>query len=369
MITHDSYLGRPAACLLIVLTGLFATRAGAVAIIEYPIPTANSYPYAMVSGPDGNLWFTEAHAGRLARITTAGQVTEFPVAAGAIAAGSDGNVWFTANAAIGRITPAGAVTLFPYGGSRPTGLGLGADGNLYLTENAGRILKITPQGVITDFSTSLAGSAPTAITQGPDGNLWYTAIGCSSCDPSMPDTIGRISPAGAVTDFPIPTHSAVPSAIVTGPDGNLWFTEAGCDACSPRFPGSKIGKITPGGVITEYSTPTPQSAPTGIARGSDGNLWFTENAVSQVASISVAGLITEYPVPPSNFAPYGIAAGSDGNIWYAASANNRIGKIVLVAAGTVATPALSTGALLALCACLIAVAFRTRSRRARASSD
>jgi serine/threonine protein kinase len=50
-------------------------------------------------------------------------------------------------------------------------------------------------------------------------------------------------PAGIITEFSVPTPKSVPATITTGPDGNLWFTEV---------LNSKIGRITPGGQITEF---------------------------------------------------------------------------------------------------------------------
>src|SRR6185312_7195396 len=179
-----------------------------ISIVEYAIPTANSVPDAIVSGPDGNLWFTESFTGRLGRITPAGQVSEFPVAATAIAAGPDGNVWFTEATAIGKITPAGQVTRYPYAGGKANGITLGPDGNLYFTDSGSKIGKITPQGSITEFPTPTAGDVPLGITLGADGNLSYTAMGCRTCDTTTPDTIGRITPAGAATEFQIPTPLA-----------------------------------------------------------------------------------------------------------------------------------------------------------------
>jgi virginiamycin B lyase len=44
-----------------------------------------------------------------------------------------------------------------------------------------------------------------------------------------------------------------------------------------------VGKVTPSGVVTEYSMPTANSGPTGIAAGADGNIWFAEYNVSKVA--------------------------------------------------------------------------------------
>src|SRR5690348_10190780 len=106
---------------------------------------------------------------------------------------------------------------------------------------------------------------PEGITRGPDGNLWFTE--------TLADRIGRITPAGVVTQFSLPFLSA-PAEITAGPDGNLWFTESGS---------SRIGRITTAGVITEFSAGlTPNSRPVGITRVPDGNLWFTEAQANKI---------------------------------------------------------------------------------------
>src|ERR1035438_7398253 len=97
------------------------------------------------------------------------------------------------------------------------------------------------------------------ITAGPDGNVWFTEYRAGK--------IGRITPAGVITEFSIPSGGN-PQDIRLGPDGNLWFTDAL----------AKIGKITPAGVITEFST----SNCVRIAAGPDGNLWKTENFSNKI---------------------------------------------------------------------------------------
>ena len=79
-----------------------------------------AFPTDIVSGPDGALWITEAHGDRIARVTTTGDVTEYPIpTAGAFASditvGSDGALWFTESSGdkIGRITTKGEVTEYP----------------------------------------------------------------------------------------------------------------------------------------------------------------------------------------------------------------------------------------------------------------
>ncbi len=87
-------------------------------------------PVSIAAGPDGNLWFIESTANKIARITMAGVVTEFSAGISAnaglsgIFAGPDGNLWFTEGTAnkIGKITTAGVVTEFSrrhHGGRQP----------------------------------------------------------------------------------------------------------------------------------------------------------------------------------------------------------------------------------------------------------
>ena len=48
-------------------------------VTEYPIPTPNCEPRAMVTHPDGHIWFVETKANALGRIDAQGRVTEWPV--------------------------------------------------------------------------------------------------------------------------------------------------------------------------------------------------------------------------------------------------------------------------------------------------
>jgi len=240
-----------------------------------------------------------------------------------IALGADGNLWFTEQAGIiGRITPMGQITEFPLPGTFPSpypgAIAAGPDGNLWFTETAvvdtgavGRIGRITTAGVITEFPVTAIMSSGTAVTlsgiaAGPDGNLWFTKTG--------ENKIGRITTAGVATEFPVPTPGSGLSLITAGPDGSLWFTEAA----------GQIGRITTSGIVTEFPIPSVLASgftmgPSGITVGPDGNIWFTEFLNSTVGRITPSGVMTESPFP-SWRAPHGIAAGPDGNLWLAVQA-------------------------------------------------
>ena len=131
--------------------------------------------------------------------------------------------------------------------------------------------------------------------------------------------IGKITPAGVVTEYSAGISAgSFPYDIAAGPDGNLWFTEQ---------TGKGIGRITPTGVVTEYRA---GGGPGAITAGPDGNLWFTESQYpgNRVGKITPAGVVTEYSagITASSF-PFDIATGPDGNLWFTEQSGNRIGKI------------------------------------------
>jgi virginiamycin B lyase len=185
--------------------GRLATN-GSVSFFPLPGPAninASGAPGAIVSGPDGALWFTLPDSSRIGRITTSGSVTEFPIPSGrrpgSIIAGPDGALWFTEGTAIGRITTSGAVTEFP----------------------------------VPDVSS---------ITAGPDGALWFTE--------SFLNKIGRMTITGVVSEFSTPNP---PGDITTGPDGALWFTESsgaiGRLALSPQAVATSVPALSAWGLV------------------------------------------------------------------------------------------------------------------------
>jgi streptogramin lyase len=336
------------------ISGCFArvTYAPKTPVVEFKIPTRDSGPEGIATGPDGNVWFTESKAYKIGRITPQGTINEFEVPTkGAhlfdfkfgrgpfgITAGRDGNMWFTMSdpGEIGRITPKGTVTEFRVPDiGMSYGIAAGPDGNVWFAGEEGKLGLITPRGTITEFAIPAGYSRPPfgidpssqanpwfkhdvshpfAIAAGPDGNLWYTD------NTSNIRQIGRITPRGAVTEFAVPTAGTL-LGITAGPDGNLWFTESDS---------SKIGRITPSGAITEFrigafSILSIKSDPSGITAGSDGNLWFTEFDINKLGRITPTGTVSEFAIPGAS--EIGITTGPDGNLWFTEHAANKIGRL------------------------------------------
>jgi len=307
---------------------------------------------ASTVGGDGNLWYVGNLANTVGKITPAGRVTEYALAAGsspyAITWGPDGNVWFVdeGSAKVGRITPSGTITTYstPTASSRPAGITVGPDGNLWFTEyGVSNVGKITTAGTITEYPIGST-SNPVGIATGADGNLWFAE--------ESGNHVGRMTTSGTVTQYAV-TASSTPYAITAGPDGNLWFTEAD---------GNNIGKVTTGGTVTEYAIPTTNTDPNAIVAGPDGNLWFTEGHNTTVGNVTPSGSITEIS-PGISSTPAGIALGADGNIWFTEWTANKIGRYAVPNIGGALTPAQApTGKPFCLaCAAAAAVGTTTHS--------
>jgi virginiamycin B lyase len=346
------------AMFLVALTFLLPFSVSAQAFTEFATPTPSAAPFAITLGPDGAMWFSEATANKIGRVTTTGSTTEFGGLTGTfpdgIVTGPDGNLWFvefTGAQMVGRMTPTGTLTEFPLGGN-PQGIASAA-GFLWIPENTGNVIvQMNTSGAIVNTFALPGTRAPRHITLGPDGALWFA-------ESASPARIGRITTAGVITEFLIPTAGGSPFGITSGPDGNLWFTEA-------NIP--KIGRITTLGVVTEFSV---NGQPLLIAPGPDGALWFGEGSGNKVGRITTAGAYTEF-TPPSSGSTTGVVAGPDSNLWITESGTgiSLIARLNPTAPPTspATVPTLSSWGLLA-CAVLLVGAGGLLLRRPRETAS
>ena len=236
-----------------------------------------------------------------------------------IAAGPDGNVWYfdVGQKLVGRVSPNGSITQFPLPGtgSGSEAIAGGSDGNIWMVARSDMngpdwILKVSPAGVVTKYPLA-NGVGPEGITWGPDGNIWFTEF--------WTGRVGRMTPAGVITEFSLPTPN--PRGIVTGPDHNLWVAEGGLQHES-------IARMTIKGEITEFplgSDVNHQLQPYNIVAGPDGNMWFTE--IGQIGRITPAGVITQFPMGSGQDNVFGLASGVDGNVWFIDATANTVGRI------------------------------------------
>lgn len=275
-------------------------------IAEYHVPTNGAAPTGIAAGADGAVWFTEYSVNKIGRITTDGTITEYDMPtdqynnlafASRIIAGPDGALWFTEDSTgiIGRVTTTGSFSLYPLANNstRPSGLTVGPDGAVWFTEtNPHKIGRIGSDGSLTEYPSG-SDLYNQGIAGGADGGLWFTGYSYDGVTAGRyPSFISRMATNGSVTNvYPVGENSA-PTNIASGPDGALWYIERNAN---------KIGRTTTDGTLTEYSIPSVNAAPFDITAGPDDALWFTEPPTGKIGRIDLNGNVVEYqlPVPPA----------------------------------------------------------------------
>lgn len=336
-----------AAAALAAALGAVAPSAGWATtgtVKEFTLPTATAGSYGVTLGPDGNVWFTEhglmggANPTPVGRITPDGTITEFAADPGAspngITSGPNGNLWFSDPPnSLGEMTPSGTFTV--HGGigitGDPRGIAMGPDHNIYVVvadPAVPKILEVPPAGTTsTPIAIPDTTANPQEITVGPDGNMWFTELNSSK--------IGRVNlnvTPHTITEFPItvigsPAAPAAPRGIVAAPDGNIWFTETG-GGISER-----LGHISTSGTNYGQTDLLTGGAtdPEGLTVGPDNALWFVAANGSQVARATTTDpALTQFGagITPNSM-PRFIARGADGNMWFSEEFANKIARITV----------------------------------------
>ncbi len=264
--------------------------------------SANAGPIGITSA-DGDIWFTEALADKLAELNpTTGQITEFPAPAGMgagfesqIVFGPDGYLWAAELGGIAIFNPANGslVNQVPLPGGtseQPFDLTVGPDGNIWYVagnrNSAGTAYNSYAIGIVNKSSPYAvqeiplpASTEPFGITTGPDSNIWVAV----TSNGTTAGTIDQIDPATpAITQtLSIPTNVVTtpnPVAITAGPDGNVWFADAG----------GAIGVVNLN-VQPHFVVTTP---PAGVTAGQDFGMTVTGEYGAGIVDLLFNGTVT-----------------------------------------------------------------------------
>jgi streptogramin lyase len=280
-------------------------------VTVYNLPTANAEPVSVASGPDGNLWVTERAGDKIAKVTPAGQITEYALAVSPfhIISGPGHALWFSTGGDIMRITTAGVVTDFPMAQRECSGsyLSEGADGKIWFVDFCTKkIGKMSPNGTVKEFTIPLTSTGfPYGIAAGPDSNLWFTVIGLAS-----DARIGKITTSGVVTEY-ASSELGQPEQIVSAPDGALYVADSTAKT---------LVKVTTSGAITAYQTDFVGGSPLTLAPGPSGQIWVADNVIHMTKFDTTTHIFSPLVRLPDflNVKPvgmHGIAMGRDGDMW------------------------------------------------------
>ena len=321
-------------------------------IDEYDVPTPNSAPLALTADRDGNVWFTESNATKLARFDPSTDTfKEYPVPGTGDMWGMTldpkGNIWLTQYSLKGSVNPGGAV--------EPNG--------------TGRLIRFDPGDAnFTVIDIPTTGAFPFRLTSDSEGRIWFTEL--------LGNQIGCYDPSSRkLREYAVPTAFAGPADLTFDSHGILWFTEA-YNASVAKFDpqsnsfveyrfasidpthyvGSPVGiSVAPNGIVwvadhggnwivefnstsqhfALYPTHFPPPAVYPISLVNDlvvdlqGRVWFTEHGGNSVGYLDpVTQKMVEYSIPTGPVSTVlWLAFAPDGNLWFTEWSSNKIAVV------------------------------------------
>ena len=319
-------------CFLPVFLNSVAGQSTPNVITEYPIPTSNSGPEAVISAPNQVFWFTEYKAGRIGELFGQnGTIHDFKVNStgvnpDSLAMDNQGRIWFSdpGQGAIWMFNPNNLVFRrfnTTSANSFPLSVFIDQSNNTWFTEattdKIGEILY--PSYSLMEYSVT-AGSGPVEIAhQTGTSLLWITE-----------------TYSGKIAEFNMTNHSLVreytpnpipvsPLGIVLDQSGGIWIAEHGGSSVDEFFPSSST--------LQKHQTSPPTggftyTAPATVAVDVKGRIWFVEHLADRVGRLDPASnSLDEFNGVPDGSYSVLNTLDSSGNFWFTQYSANEIGMI------------------------------------------
>ena len=186
-------------------------------------------------------------------------------------------------------------------------------------------------GMVSDIAALPSSALAGPVAAASDGSFWY-----AKSDASGATTLDKVSASGQQSNVKLPT--AIPGGSIQGlatdTAGDVWYTYA--PPATTTTSGSalaKVGKVAPGGTVSEYNLPTTSERPGAVAVGPDGSVWVAIASNAQgpgvatstplIAKVAADGSMTSFPVTGATQVNW-LTVAPDGNLWFVDG--QRIGR-------------------------------------------
>jgi virginiamycin B lyase len=234
--------------------------------------TESLEPLGLAAELDGSVWYTDAHARVISRVTSDGTITAFDLATpvarlGRLAVAPDGAVWFAeptlvsvtrlkdgvfTRHPVGRVAGAGDALVAPFG------IAVDAQGTVWATlQSANKLVRISTNGDMAAFEVPTLHSGPGDVAVDAAGAVWVLELSANK--------VARFA-RGRFEEFAVPTPNAGLTALAVAPDGSAWFTE---------MRAHKLGRVRDG-IVREFPLPRRDARPFGVAVDRANNVWYTD---------------------------------------------------------------------------------------------
>jgi virginiamycin B lyase len=305
-----------AALAAILVTG--ATGAPGLRVQEYRVPPG-THPHDVAPAPDGTVWYTAQHTGRLGRLDPrTGKTTEIPLGDGSaphgVIVGPDGAAWVTDGGlnAIVRVDPVTSeVKSFPLPAS--TGYAnlntatFDKRGVLWFTGQSGFYGRLDPRsGALRVFRAPL-GAGPYGITTTPKGHVFYASLAGSH--------IAQVNVrTGKATVIRPPTRAQGARRVWSDSQSRIWVSEWDAGKVARYDPATRKWR--------EWRIPGP-AQPYAVYVDNRDRVWLSDFGRSGIWRFTPAsGRFTRIPLRTS--ANVRQLLGRPGELWGAESGTDRL---------------------------------------------
>lgn len=338
-------------------------------------------PFGVAIDAAGNVYVMDGENSAVRKITPAGAVSTLAVdtayhLALDLAADAAGNVYVAnhLNQRIFKITPSGIKSVLAGNGTKGfrdgpgansefnlnTGIAADGSGNVFVTDGADNLRKITPAGMVSTLSGSnftllSAAGAPGQLAIDHSGNFYVTeefarqVFKITTITPATVSTVAGNGSQGLVNTRPAISEFFNPAGIVIDAvSGNIYIADENNNAIRRITPSGQVSTLAGGakGFADGNGSLAKFSAPTGITVDGSGNIYVADCNNHRIRLVTPDGVVTTLAgtstrgfvdgadtVAEFNF-PVAVAVDAIGNVYVADADNNRIRKI---SAGQVST--------------------------------
>jgi virginiamycin B lyase len=297
-----------------------ARSAGAVEIVEYPVPRG-SRPHDVAPAPDGSVWYTAQGSGELGRLDPAtGETRHIPLGPGSaphgVIVGPDGAPWITDSGlnAIVRVDPVTeAVHTFPLPeNARNANLNTAAfdgEGVLWFTGQSGFYGQLDSVTGVMEVFEAPRGRGPYGIAATPDGEIYYVSLAGSY--------LGAVDTAsGEVTVLDPPTSDQGARRVWPDSAGRLWISE---------WNAGQLGHFDPGnGEWREWRLPGERPQPYAVYVDDQDQVWLSDFGSNAMVRFDPDQEVFEVFPLPSSPANVRQILGRQGEVWGAESGVDQL---------------------------------------------